>query len=542
MTRENDVPQATLDRVRSVVDACAAGAADPEALAGITGISRRHVAYAVAAARTLDLLVLAEDDGLNVTEAGKALAATTRGGEEERVVFRDAIGQSRKLRDVAGDLLGEREPDRAALAARLRRRAGLSAGTAGHRAAMLLVWRRKLLSPQMRLPEPRLRMWRRVEITNFRSIEHAVVDLAPFTVVVGPNGSGKSNFADALVFARDMAEDASGAIAQRGGIVGVRRWRPSKPTDVAIDVRAARSRNMLERTYVRHAFKLHSELGGWSFSKETIEVVDAERRTAYFDRHRDRCTSKPTLPEPTRTLSAMFYARQAPAFKKTAPLRNVRCYRLNPQKMREPQMSVERKRLLENGENIAAVVGALAAAGPGRIRPIVEVMSKIIPRLENISVDTVGRYQTLKFWQVQAEGVAPAELNATEMSEGAIRALGIVVAASQMEADELVVIEEPEVSIHVGAARLIFEVLKEASERGAVLLTTHSADLLDAARDEEILVCEYADGVTQIGPLDRAQRRAVRDGLFSLAELMRSEPLRIARPGNVRDRPDGTAS
>jgi type I restriction enzyme M protein len=60
-----------------------------------------------------------------------------------------------------------------------------------------------------------------------------------------------------------------------------------------------------------------------------------------------------------------------------------------------------------------------------------------------------------------------------------------------------------------------------------VLLTTHSADLLDKAKDEEILVCSYREGVTNIGPLARAQRQVVRDGLFSLAELMRSEPLRI---------------
>ena len=78
---------------------------------------------------------------------------------------------------------------------------------------------------------------------------------------------------------------------------------------------------------------------------------------------------------------------------------------------------------------------------------------------------------------------------------------GILVAAQQMTPDELLIIEEPEVSIHVGAAQLLFDVLKDASRRGAVLVTTHSADLLDAARDEEILVCSYRDGVTKIGPL-----------------------------------------
>src|SRR5690349_14909905 len=65
-------------------------------------------------------------------------------------------------------------------------------------------------------------MWRRIEVRNYRSIEKVSVDLAPFTVVVGPNASGKSNFADVLVFARDIANDASTAVQSRGGIAGVR--------------------------------------------------------------------------------------------------------------------------------------------------------------------------------------------------------------------------------------------------------------------------------------------------------------------------------
>jgi type I restriction enzyme M protein len=96
-----------------------------------------------------------------------------------------------------------------------------------------------------------------------------------------------------------------------------------------------------------------------------------------------------------------------------------------------------------------------------------------------------------------------------------------------MRPHELLIVEEPERSVHLGAAGFLYEVLREAADQGAVLVTTHSADLLDAARDEEILVCEYADGVTRVGPLDPSQRQIVKEGLFSLSELMRSEPLRI---------------
>ena len=377
-------------------------------------------------------------------------------------------------------------------------------------------------------------MWRRIEIRNFRSIEHATVDLAPFTVVVGPNGSGKSNFADALVFARDVAFDASTAISNRGGIAGVRRWRPSKPTDVTVDVRASASKAGLDRRYVRHNFKIHSgRRGEWSFSNEQIEVTEGGSQVTHLSRHNGTIVAEPPISSALElTGSAMVVARQLRQFSRVSALHNVRRYRLNTDAMRQPQLSSEETRLRESGDNIAVAVRALRTEG--KISKVVEPMTKIVPGLQDIYVDQVGRYLALKFKQAQDDDDAVADFNATEMSEGALRALGIIVATRQMARDELLVIEEPEVAVHVGAASLLFEILKEASSRGAVLVTTHSADLLDAARDEEILVCEYASGSTKIGPLSVVQRKIVREGLFSVAELMRSEPLRMEPEASVQ--------
>ncbi len=171
------------------------------------------------------------------------------------------------------------------------------------------------------------------------------------------------------------------------------------------------------------------------------------------------------------------------------------------------------------GSNVGVAYRSLPAPAQAHV---LAAMQKIVPGLGRISVESFDRFLLLKFDQRQRGG-HDARFSASEMSEGALRALGILVAAQQMTPDELLIIEEPDVSIHVGAAQLLFDVLEQASRRGAVLVTTHSADLLDAARDEQILVCSYHDGVTKIGPLAQAQREIVREGLFSVAELMRSE-------------------
>lgn len=369
-------------------------------------------------------------------------------------------------------------------------------------------------------------MWRRIEIRNFRSIEFAEITLGPFAVIVGPNGSGKSNFADALVFARDIAVDAELAIDRRGGISSVRRWGRTRPCDVSVDIRASNTAEGLESDYVRHSFIIKSaQEGKWNFHRETIEELSKNKKTFSLSRSGQSIStpnSSGHFPKIRDTASAMLFSRQMMRFRSSHALQRVRRFRLNPDAMRQPQLSTENWLLNESGSNIAT---ALRHTSEFR-KTVSEVMRKVVPGLQDIDTEQVGRYLIVKFTQLQS-GRQIAEFAADEMSEGALRALGIIVAAYQMKRDELLIIEEPEVSIHTGAAALLFDVLKVASRRGAVLITTHSADILEAAKEEEILVCDYGSGITHIGPLATQQKEIVRKGLFSLAELVRSEPLRI---------------
>ena len=345
-------------------------------------------------------------------------------------------------------------------------------------------------------------MWRRIELKNYRSIAEASVELAPFTVVVGPNGSGKSNFADAFVFARDVATDAETAVERRGGLAGLRRWQPGEEADLSIDIRSATSRAGLETDYLRHQFTIRSGGSrGWSFRNETIELFSRGEPVLRLERTPGGVEIEPMrlaesagrIPRLSETASAMVFARQMVLLARHTALRNVTRIRLNPDSMRQPQSATENTRLEESGSNIAVAFRSLDATGQERV---VTAMQRIVPGLLRIFVESFDRFLLLRFEQRQAAGQV-ARFSTSEMSEGALRALGILVATQQMTQDELLIIEEPEVAIHVGAAQLLFDVLKDASTRGSVLITTHSADLLDAAREEEILVCSYRDGVTQ---------------------------------------------
>jgi type I restriction enzyme M protein len=349
-------------------------------------------------------------------------------------------------------------------------------------------------------------MWRRLSVKNYRSLADVTVDLAPFTLVVGPNGSGKSNLADVLVFVADLARDTARAIQRRGGIVGMRRWSAGKRREIEIELLAARTRAELDSSTIRYEGVIQSAgAGGWSFGRERVTAGSVEQ----------------VRPDTLRSDRSVLESRVASDL--VRPLLEAKRVKPSPAAMRGPLLADEVIELTESGDNTAAAFQSLAE--PER-EQIERTMGRIVPGLRRITVAPFDRYLLLRFEQQQGDGKV-ATFSATEMSDGALRALAILTALAQITPEQLLVIEEPEVSIHAGAAQLLFEAMKAASEVGSVLVTTHSADLLDAARDEEMLVCRYADGVTRVGPLASEQRPVVRDGLFSLAELVRSDPLRI---------------
>lgn len=89
---------------------------------------------------------------------------------------------------------------------------------------------------------------------------------------------------------------------------------------------------------------------------------------------------------------------------------------------------------------------------------------------------------TLEFRQDMAGAKHPWRFNANSMSDGTLRALGILVALFQGgegARPSLVGIEEPEVALHPAAAAVVRDALTCASTRCQVVVTSHSPELLN---------------------------------------------------------------
>jgi predicted ATPase len=142
----------------------------------------------------------------------------------------------------------------------------------------------------------------------------------------------------------------------------------------------------------------------------------------------------------------------------------------------------------------------------------------------------VGPMETLEFRQDMAGAKHPWRFLAQNMSDGTLRALGVLVALFQGNPDyapTLVGIEEPETALHPAASAALREALSRAATETQVLVTSHSPDLLDdrSLSADAFLAVASEGGETRIAPLDEASRSTMREQLFSAGELLRLNQL-----------------
>jgi len=178
-----------------------------------------------------------------------------------------------------------------------------------------------------------------------------------------------------------------------------------------------------------------------------------------------------------------------------------------------------------------------SVAGPPDTRPTSECawssrFPREVPGVQDVSVKHVQKKETLEFKQRMGRNESPWSLFAENMSDGTLRALGVLTALFQSvnggaKHVPLVGIEEPEVAVHPGAAGVLRDALRTAAEATQVIVTSHSPDLLEDkdVGDESILGVANVTGETKIGSLNEAGRSAIRDRLYTAGELLRLNQL-----------------
>ncbi|ATB38644.1 chromosome segregation protein SMC [Cystobacter fuscus] len=380
----------------------------------------------------------------------------------------------------------------------------------------------------LQLPVKRIPFLTRVRLLDYRSIAACDVRLGPLTFLVGPNGSGKSNFLDALRLITDaLRTSLEHALRDRGGVHQVRRRSSGHPTHFGIRL----DLQLPDGSQGHFSFEVGARShGDYAVQREECVVGDA----SYLVKEGQVVASKGMAVAPPAAKDRLYLVNAAglPEFRPLFDvLSNMGFYNLNPDRIRDLQYPDKGELLARDGSNLSSVLERLEKmhGGSTKLR-IEEYLSRIVPGLEGVDPKRVGHMETLEFRQNVEGSKEPWRFPAINMSDGTLRALGILAALLQAREEErvhLIGIEEPEVALHPAAAGILRDALRDGSRHAQVLVTSHSPELLDAPEvsADEIIPVMAEQGKTIIGALDQATRDTLRDRLYTAGELLKANQL-----------------
>ena len=216
-------------------------------------------------------------------------------------------------------------------------------------------------------------------------------------------------------------------------------------------------------------------------------------------------------------------------------LAGMRTYRFEPAAPCAMQDPDGGSRLRPDGRNAASVLREIRRKSQQEDwARICELPESVVPGTADVRPKKLGNKLALEFTQTR-EGAEPIKFDAFCMSDGTLRVLGLITAVFQRSKPSLLVIEEPEASIHPGALGSILDVLRLASRSMQVIVTTHSPEVLDAKwiEDRHLRILTWEHGFTRISRISRTVKTALRQQIMGAGKLLRSNALTAEESGDT---------
>ncbi len=177
-------------------------------------------------------------------------------------------------------------------------------------------------------------------------------------------------------------------------------------------------------------------------------------------------------------------------------LAGTRVFQLSPYQCRGSGVSTPNAVLERHGENLPGAADHLRRNDRDGWRQVQSAMRTILPAL--VSIDIVHTEDRRLALQLREHGVGRA-WNTGEVSDGTIQTLALLIALYDRR-NPLLVIEEPENSVHPWILRTFLDLAKAAPGK-QIVMTTHSPVLLNYVDPEIVRLVRMRNGRSEVSRL-----------------------------------------
>jgi len=157
--------------------------------------------------------------------------------------------------------------------------------------------------------------------------------------------------------------------------------------------------------------------------------------------------------------------------------------------------------LKEDGGNLPAFLYMLRETEDEHYRQIRDTVRLVAPFFDDFVLEPSGRDKDRVILRWRDRFSADPFL-VSQLSDGTIRFICLAALLLQPEPPGLVLIDEPELGLHPTAITLLASLLRAASQRSQILVTTQSTALVDQFDAGDILVVDRDEGPSKFRRLD----------------------------------------
>lgn len=160
-------------------------------------------------------------------------------------------------------------------------------------------------------------------------------------------------------------------------------------------------------------------------------------------------------------------------------------------------------RLKADGSNLASVLHSMANESQytDAHDHLQDIIRLAFPDFDSLKLVTAGTGRVELQWRTKNRWQFPAQA----LSDGMLRFLGLAVLLNLPDMPPLIAIDEPEVGLHPRLIPLLAGMLKAASTRTQIVVTTHNPELLNAPDIalEDIVLVDNDDGETTLKRVEK---------------------------------------
>ena len=334
-------------------------------------------------------------------------------------------------------------------------------------------------------------MIERIRINNFKSIRKLDLTLKPINVLIGANGVGKTNFIGFFKLLNVLYKDELKKYILTHGKADSFLHFGSKVSDY-----------LKGEIYFKQFNNINSyifELIPNQASNLIIDTEDSGYGSSYSNLNYHNYSD---LEYTSHVLTASNTYRDEYL---RGHFSNFKIYHFHDTSraaaLRTPCNLKDNRLLKEDGSNLAAFLYLLQEKYPKNFKFITRTIQAIAPFFKgfDLAPDKLDSDMITLVWEEKGSDMY---LNAQSLSDGTIRFIALATLLLQPNPPSTIIIDEPELGLHPFAISKLAGLIKKASAKSQIILSTQSVNLVSNFEPESVITVDRADGQSVFKRLD----------------------------------------